>query len=1777
MAEIQNRFTGGLVQDQLDSLSNPETYYMARNAMHQSRSASGFGLVNEESNELAASFGGTIKGHSHIEERNQTLFFVFNGASELWLFNHQSGETEFVCSDAEFGCHWGFDGCEFLYGEFKQFNACNELHVYWSSDCIYHVVNIDEMLNPVRKAAAKSEDCSYFEMFKATCGVHMSALPSLNSGSTMEGGTVQFAIQFKDNDGNETNVFDISQPVMLETPDNIGGQISGSSAKLRVDGLDKTWNDCIIYVIHTVADVTTIKKMPTASYGDRGFSFEYYGQKGELVDISVITNKKKAWLRGQDLLQHDGRMFLYNIKNERNLNYQKYANNIQVQWVEYEISMEQQTKYHFPTLMRGEVYAIGIVWKYVDGTYSPVFHIPGGGGASASSMNQVDTGPGTSISQGSSSQYCTDGDGNCVACSYCTECSACTPSGQGASGPTASSGGISDGGASNAYNPVKASDFETDDQFKRKRNPSEVKDRPNESKLFQEQTYMDADHIQARESDYVKAAECEACTKECECKCCDVCQPIESQTCTTVDAEGNLSEVTTCITEKECLPEEKCDCSVLPEIVAADIDDVSNVFQNNAELIALYGRDYADPPINRTANLHDAALDLIYNGVLEREYITRKRPILTYSGSNQGGPGKSPEDPKPLAKEKSKEFTQEGVGISTVADFATSGASIRGDNWVDGAGNPLTEEPPRVTGRGSTQTWTSVINYPDNKDCDGNFFYPQGPIRHHQMPWTSERPHFVSFQNGVVNKYQPENYEYGKTYTRPLGLKITGIKFPDQDELPKPLCPKSPFKIVYVKRTSQNKRIFAKGWLSGTFDGEVYGAQYKYPRHGVNSFESVDRFIAKGDGLDRKGSISGDPVYTFHSPDTECDNSFIPATKCKSELALLGSGWRHGLYSEGKKPTGDQWTGTQKDNRGARVSNNLNHYSGGGGESNIVGITFAPANTVVSPASGMSKPLMNRFRESSVYLQTSGNMAGDGVDKSFVGDVLDHFAPTTANAPYVALFRDIPDQYGSVQGLKYCDLGLVATEVHAQGTNAIEGICGDAWIGPYSKRRTSYVSNKQGDFFNPPMKEGSPCRERSWCDSPDDKIFQYFGIDHYPTKLPKSGDLWDPKNYAGLHTIGGECGDLGKSKTAAEAAGAGASESDFYWPRTLKSLVHTVVESHVNPWLRETGEGSQVEDGKVYYPKLKDLYLDADAPTKHPWEESFLSRFYAAIEQPSKKKLWMKMMFRTFLNGIMPMGMLTQFQNMEGVLDTLSTFMVSPMLMAFWILGTNTLFTDRRLNQILGIGDCLRDEEGGDLDEMIENFEDAYSRYNWDYSKVNDIQPYYAFPLPYNTCDCDSCSKAETNNEIYHTNKQNLDTEIDAYRNIKINNYNELPASSGKLQRLFVQGQGFYAHTTDGIWLLQLRQEAMSDQIAFQQSGTGELLAEPQMLFEGVEEGFAGTQHPNAGINTSFGYFFIDDNAHKVYRFNGSPEEISAYGMYHFFKENLGFCDAKACYDEKTSGGIHYALGWDPRYNRLLVTKQDGSACNSFTISYTPLGVAKQGGGAGGKWISFHDYKPQAYLWDRNSFFSVLYGSGQVWRHHVKGSYLTFYGQAHPFEVQFNAIPETLEASNFEYLILDTEAEIDTDQKYPKKDIDATFNKVAIWNSSEGTGTLPIVVVSDNFGKRQSQLDRTKQDYSKVRFYKEKRVWRANEIKNLVDDDCENPQMVISACGCEAIPSVNEEIFNCSKINKQDFVNRKLSDKFLTYRYTLDNRTDMRLYVRLHKTFDDSKQIPKQD
>ena len=118
----------------------------------------------------------------------------------------------------------------------------------------------------------------------------------------------------------------------------------------------------------------------------------YYGSNSESAHITLeeVVTKGKRYLRGQDLIQKDNVLYLYNIKQEPLLNYQKYANEIQVDLVEYEVSAEMQEKYNFPTLPRDEVIAVGIAWQYTDMTWTRSFHIPGSGGGGGFTMSSVE-------------------------------------------------------------------------------------------------------------------------------------------------------------------------------------------------------------------------------------------------------------------------------------------------------------------------------------------------------------------------------------------------------------------------------------------------------------------------------------------------------------------------------------------------------------------------------------------------------------------------------------------------------------------------------------------------------------------------------------------------------------------------------------------------------------------------------------------------------------------------------------------------------------------------------------------------------------------------------------------------------------------------------------------------------------------------------------------------------------------------------------------------------------------------------------------------------------------------------------------------------------------------------------------------------------------------------------------------------------------------------------------------------------------------------------------
>src|SRR5699024_10651037 len=115
--------------------------------------------------------------------------------------------------------------------------------------------------------------------------------------------------------------------------------------------------------------------------------------------------------------------------------------------------------------------------------------------------------------------------------------------------------------------------------------------------------------------------------------------------------------------------------------------------------------------------------------------------------------------------------------------------------------------------------------------------------------------------DGVVSRYSLENKEKGDTNVIVLGIAVTNIVLPPEEELPKPLNKENPYSIVYVKRDETNKSIIAKGLATGVFEGDIHGKPYLFPRHGVNGSELIDRSISSGGNQSRLGTRHSDQGF----------------------------------------------------------------------------------------------------------------------------------------------------------------------------------------------------------------------------------------------------------------------------------------------------------------------------------------------------------------------------------------------------------------------------------------------------------------------------------------------------------------------------------------------------------------------------------------------------------------------------------------------------------------------------------------------------------------------------------------------------------------------------------------------------------------------------------------------------------------------------------------------------------------------------------------------------
>lgn len=1084
---------------------------------------------------------------------------------------------------------------------------------------------------------------------------------------------------------------------------------------------------------------------------------------------------------------------------------------------------------------------------------------------------------------------------------------------------------------------------------------------------------------------------------------------------------------------------DECECDYRnkgADILDKDWSDLEKVYSTLLQWATGLSLDKDNPDITNKS-IKEAALDLVEQGVVNKENVAYEAP--SYSTNMDG--------------------------VVLANNLPPQSGEEYSDNNVDTKGVKLV--PDHVVKRGiyNFKIYETDEIYPDTLDCAGNYIYGDyatKPMELFEMWSAKELPLYRTLHSGVVSPEDLGNTEWSKTYINLAGLVVSNIYIPTEEELGGKLCLDEPWQIVMAEVTEANRRVVAKGITHGTFEGVVNGRTYAYPQHAVNSREKIDRYI--NNNKSRKGTTRTGNRHIFHSLDTDTLHLGLAVDKLKVESKLNGYGYRYGLYAEDVPPENVTY-GFKSDMRGCRsahsLTNNRDIEGDLGATYDVTGIIYAKMDRIITPPKGIDLPLMNRGRESSVYFQSTGLQNYE--DESFIGDVLEHKRPLNKGyTNYISLLRENKHQYGSLVNQVYISTGLVGhRDSISNNKGRSEGICGDAYIGFNANKRTSYISDKVGDYFNIPAMDNTKRSPRTVCEQPETWDENILGI-WYPTKLPDSGDVANAKNWAGLHTT------YTKTMTYDEAVNdTSFPNTEYYYPRTLNHLNYFIGESRVCPWLLQTGVGSQVVQKKVYYPKLKDLDLDPGL-TGRVWYECFLPQFVNKVDQPSKAQLIRKFWIKAIINELLPAIHATITALLSDPTHIGGWAAVSPALVGGWLYLKENLLRDDKINELLGIPTCKTDSEGGNYDTDIQGLSDNYLEYNRDYSAPNRINIFRGMTDPYYTCACEDA----TSNEIHPSRVKMLGSQMDNYLNVAPLDIITVPKKYGNVMKLFFVGGRFYVHTDKQLLILQEAATAIptTSGLSLSISNSG-LLSSPEGVFKTIPEGFIGLQDPNSSITTPFGQIFIDAEARAIYMLNGgSPERISSYGMDNFFWEHLPFT-CGGCRDERK--GLDYLFGLDYKNKTLYFTKR-GCGCD-FTVSYNMIEKM---------WWSFYSFIPQFYVWDRDSMWTVA--NNALWEHNV-GIPQTYYGSYYPYEVEF-AIKQSPILTDIVYkgTILDTMA-------YEGNSMDApyTFNKGAIYNSTQSSGINDMELMLS----RENAFNRIKES-SVIRIDRDGRKFNINEFKN---------------------------------------------------------------------------------
>lgn len=227
---------------------------------------------------------------------------------------------------------------------------------------------------------------------------------------------------------------------------------------------------------------------------------------------------------------------------------------------------------------------------------------------------------------------------------------------------------------------------------------------------------------------------------------------------------------------------------------------------------------------------------------------------------------------------------------------------------------------------------------------------------------------------------------------------------------------------------------------------------------------------------------------------------------------------------------------------------------------------------------------------------------------------------------------------------------------------------------------------------------------------------------------------------------------------------------------------------------------------------------------------------------------------------------------------------------------------------------------------------------NKDFERRNRQKIFYCIPITHRCCsECEN----KFSKRIVYSQKSFSEERVDNYKVFLPGNYKDIQGESGDITYISYNGQNaFMVFAEEGLFQLpavnQQQQNKITHAISF--IGTGDFFAsEAQKVLKNDVNISFGTRHQNSFCNTPNGLFYYSDHDNCIYMYNGQnlPVDIVKSGgigkwferngrlvvdeeFYKYYRNEFPFKD-----NPSSKIGTGYVLGWDNKYERLLITKKD--------------------------------------------------------------------------------------------------------------------------------------------------------------------------------------------------------------------------------------------------------------